>query len=93
MGRGIGSSDGFLYMLDPSADPDAEEYPLNALLEVQRFGTPLGDLSAADLDQDGWSEVVVPTQDGTVWVLDEPGLAVRCRHVRDNGNDIGAGLP
>ncbi|MDX9724173.1 MAG: hypothetical protein RBU37_25720, partial [Myxococcota bacterium] len=68
------ASDGWLYVLDLSADPADPTYPDNVLIDALHVGSNLGDLSASDFDGDGLAEVIVPTMDGEAVVLSIPKL-------------------
>ncbi len=68
------SRDGYLYLLRPGADPASPSYPDNVLVKSWDLGVELGDVSAVDVDGDGFSEPIVPTLDGSVLIMDEPTL-------------------
>ncbi|WP_168210618.1 FlgD immunoglobulin-like domain containing protein [Persicimonas caeni] len=65
------SKSGYLYLLRLGADATHPSYPQNIFVRSWNLGVELGDLSALDVDADGFSEVVVPTLDGQAIILDE----------------------
>jgi len=75
----VGGADGYLYLLDLSADVTDPACPESMLLASWSMGATVGELSAADLDGDGSAEVFVPHQDGEVVVFDTPSLAAQLR--------------
>lgn len=72
----VSGSDGHLYLLDLTVDPDSPGYPDNMLVRSWSFPTSIGNISVADVDGDGFSEVIVPGFEGTATVLDHPEQAL-----------------
>lgn len=70
----VTDNEGYLYVLAPGADSNAEDYPANMLVASYDFGRDLGVPSAADVDGDGFAEIVLPDREGTAFVLDHPEL-------------------
>ena len=91
LGRGpsfiFGGDDGWLYILDPSADPEGAGYPESLLVASLSMGTPLGELSALDVDDDGFAEILVTGKEGEAILLDAPGLDTEIEVVDTNCAD------
>ena len=66
------SSDGWLYLLDLEADKTAADYPANMLRRSWNLGDSLAAVSAVDVNNDGFSELIVPVLSGEVIILGAP---------------------
>ena len=84
----FGGDDGWLYILDPTADPGDSNYPQNMLRAAYDFGGPLGSLLAADIDDDGFAEILVPGSDGEAIMLDTPELNTEIEVIDTNCTDL-----
>jgi len=63
----VGSTDGYLYAIDPCADPLRKIWSLN-------FRAPVGEAIFADTDGDGLEELVVSAADGFLYGVDTEAL-------------------
>ena len=77
----VGDSDGFLYLINLDASSTDPAYPQNMLINTWSLGSPIGNLSGADIDQDGFVEIAVPIEDSII-LFDTP-RSVETIEVRD----------
>ncbi len=62
----LGSSDGWLYGLDPCS---------SELVFSLDMGWPVGEPVFGDTDGDGWDEIIVTAADGYLYAIDDPGVS------------------